>query len=319
MLSFFAFLCVLCAFASDLLFGESLMSNPLRVGWIGTGVMGSPMAGHLLAAGHPVTVYNRTREKSRKLVDLGAVWADSPAEVTKRSAIVFTIVGFPSDVRETYFGKNGVCSVLEKNQIIVDMTTSPPSLAKEIAAAAAEKNAASLDAPVSGGQIGAEGAQLTIMVGGDASAYEKALPLFQKMGKSVTHLGAAGSGQHCKMVNQILIAGHMLALAESLTYAKHCGIDPKITVNAVSAGAAGSWALSNLGPRILKDDFAAGFYVDHFVKDLGIALTEAKEMKLALPMVALAEQLYIALQAQGHGRLGTQAIPKVYEAVRKEK
>lgn len=295
------------------------MSNTLRVGWIGTGVMGAPMAGHLFAAGHPVTVYNRSKEKTAKLVEKGAVWADTPADVTKRSDVVFTIVGFPSDVRETYLGKNGVCSVLSKGQIAVDMTTSPPSLAKEIAAAAAEKGAIALDAPVSGGQIGAEGAKLTIMVGGEPDAYNKVLPLFQKMGKNVTHLGGPGSGQHCKMVNQILIAGHMLALAESLTYAKHCGINPQTALDAVSAGAAGSWALSNLGPRILKDDFAAGFYVDHFVKDLGIALEEAKAMKLPLPMVALAEQLYVALQAQGHGRLGTQAIPKVYGAMRKEK
>ncbi|HLX63562.1 MAG TPA: NAD(P)-dependent oxidoreductase [Planctomycetota bacterium] len=292
------------------------MASELRIGWIGTGVMGAPMCGHLMAAGHPATVYNRSIEKAQKLVAKGATWGATPAEVTKRSDIVFTIVGFPTDVRETYLGKNGVVSVLQKGQLVVDMTTSPPSLAKEIAAAVAEKGGASLDAPVSGGQGGAEGAKLTIMVGGDAEAYNKVLPLFQKMGKSVTHLGGPGCGQHCKMVNQILIAGHMLALAESLTYAKHCGINPQTALDAVSAGAAGSWALSNLGPRILKDDFAAGFYVDHFVKDLGIALAEAKEMKLALPMVALAEQLYVALQAQGHGRLGTQAIPKVYEAIR---
>lgn len=293
------------------------MSNALRVGWIGTGVMGAPMAGHLLAAGHPVTVYNRSKDKTAKLVEKGAVYAATPADVAKRSDVIFTIVGFPSDVRETYLGKTGVCSVLQKGQIVVDMTTSQPSLAKEIAAAAVEKGAVSLDAPVSGGQAGAEGAKLTIMVGGDAVAYEKVLPLFQKLGKSVTRLGEAGCGQHCKLVNQILIAGHMLALAESLTYAKNCGIDAKVALEAVSAGAAGSWALSNLGPRILKDDYAAGFYVDHFVKDLGIALDEAKEMKLSLPMVALAEQMYIALQAQGHGRLGTQAITKVYESIRK--
>jgi len=293
------------------------MSNTLRVGWIGTGVMGGPMAGHLLAAGHPVTVYNRSKDKTDALVAKGATYAATPAEVTKNSDVIFTIVGFPSDVRETYLGKNGIVPVLQKGQIIVDMTTSQPSLAKEIAAAAIEKGGFSLDAPVSGGQAGAEGAKLTIMVGGDAAAYEKVLPMFQKLGKSVTRLGEAGCGQHCKLVNQILIAGHMLALAESLTYAKNCGIDAKVALEAVSAGAAGSWALSNLGPRILKDDYAAGFYVDHFVKDLGIALDEAKEMKLALPMVALAEQMYIALQAQGHGRLGTQAITKVYEAIRK--
>jgi 3-hydroxyisobutyrate dehydrogenase len=293
--------------------------STLRVGWIGTGVMGAPMAGHLLVAGHPLTVYNRSKEKAAKLVEKGAAWAGTPADVAKNSDVIFTIVGFPSDVRETYLGKNGICAVLTNGQIVVDMTTSPPSLAREIADAVDAKGGLSLDAPVSGGQAGAEGARLTIMVGGDKAAYERVLPLFQKMGKLITHLGGPGSGQHCKMVNQILIAGHMLALAESLTYAKHCGINPQTALDAVSAGAAGSWALSNLGPRILKDDFAAGFYVDHFVKDLGIALEEAKAMKLPLPMVALAEQLYVALQAQGHGRLGTQAIPKVYEAARREK
>ena len=292
------------------------MSNTLRVGWIGTGVMGAPMCGHLMAAGHSATVYNRTKEKASKLLEAGAKWADTPADVARNSDVIFSIVGFPADVRETYLGKNGVCAALQKGQIVVDMTTSPPTLAREIAEAVAQKGAVSLDAPVSGGQGGAEGARLTIMVGGDLTAYEKVLPLFQKMGKLVTRLGGPGCGQHCKLVNQILIAGHMLALAESLTYAKNCGIDPATALEAVSGGAAGSWALSNLGPRILKDDYAAGFYVDHFVKDLGIALAEAKELKLSLPMVALAEQLYIALQAQGHGRLGTQAITKVYEAIR---
>jgi 3-hydroxyisobutyrate dehydrogenase len=293
------------------------MAESIRVGWIGTGVMGAPMAGHLLAAGYPVTIYNRTKAKGDALLTKGATWADTPAKVTQQSDIVFTIVGFPEDVRETYLGRDGIVPVLRKGQIAVDMTTSPPSLAVEIAQAAAKAGGVVLDAPVSGGQVGAEGAKLTIMVGGEKSAFEKCLPLFQKMGKSTTWLGNAGAGQHCKMVNQILIAGHMLALAESLTYAKHCGIDPQVAVDAVSQGGAGSWALSNLGPRILKNDFAAGFYIDHFVKDLGIALAEARRMKLALPMLALAEQLYVALQAQGHGRLGTQAIPKVYEAVRK--
>jgi 3-hydroxyisobutyrate dehydrogenase len=292
------------------------MSENLRVGWIGTGVMGAPMAGHLLSAGHPVTAYNRTRAKAEALLKRGATWAESPAAVAANSDIVFTIVGFPHDVRETYLGKHGVCQSLRQGQIVVDMTTSPPSLAREIAEFAAGKGASALDAPVSGGQVGAESAKLSIFVGGDKAAFDKALPLFQKMGKAVTHMGHAGAGQHTKMVNQILIAGNMLALAESITYAKNCGLAPLTAVEAVAQGAAGSWSLSNLAPRILKDDFAAGFYVDHFVKDLGIALEEAKRMKLALPMLALAEQLYIALQAQGHGRLGTQAIPKVYEAMR---
>ena len=293
------------------------MAETLRNGWIGTGVMGAPMCGHLMAAGYPATVFTRSKAKAHGLLAKGARWADTPAEVTEHSDIVFSIVGFPQDVRDTHLGDNGILSAARKGQLVVDMTTSPPSLALEIAEAAARNGVFAIDAPVSGGQTGAETARLTIMAGGDKDAFDKVQPLFMKMGKSATYLGPAGSGQHCKMVNQILIAGHMLALAESLTYAKNCGIKPEEALEAVSAGAAGSWALSNLGPRILKDDFAAGFYVDHFVKDLGIALAEARRMKLALPMLALAEQLYVALQAQGHGRLGTQAIPKVYEAVRK--
>lgn len=291
------------------------MSEQLRVGWIGTGVMGAPMAGHLLAAGFPLTVFNRTKSKTDALVAKGAAWAATPAEVTERSDVVFSIVGMPEDVRETYLGANGVLAVLKKGQIAVDMTTSPPSLAIEIAEAARAKGGVVLDAPVSGGQAGAEGARLSIFVGGDAEAHQKVLPLFQKMGKTITHLGAAGSGQHCKMVNQILIAGGMLALAESITYAKSCGIKADAALEAVAQGAAASWSLQNLGPRILKDDFKAGFFVDHFVKDLGIALTEARRMKLALPTLALAEQLYVALQAQGHGRLGTQSITKVYDSL----
>ncbi|HEY3319474.1 MAG TPA: NAD(P)-dependent oxidoreductase [Planctomycetota bacterium] len=293
------------------------MAEKTRVGWIGTGVMGAPMAGHLLSAGYPVTVYNRTRARADKLIEKGARWADSPAQVARQSDVVFTIVGFPQDVEQTYLGRDGVCSALSKGQVLVDMTTSSPALAVKIAEVAARGGINSLDAPVSGGQIGAESAKLTIMVGGEQSAFDCVLPLFQKLGKSATWLGPAGSGQHCKMVNQILIAGNMLALAEALTYAGRCGIQPSVAVDAVSQGAAGSWALSNLGPRILKNDFAAGFFVDHFVKDLGIALGEAKRMKLTLPMLALAEQLYVALQAQGHGRLGTQAITKVYEAFRR--
>jgi len=277
--------------------------------------MGGPMVGHLMAAGYPAVVFNRTRAKADALLKKGAVWADSPAQVAEQSDVIFSIVGFPEDVRETYLGKNGICHILKKGQVVVDMTTSQPSLAIEIADAARKQGAGALDAPVSGGQAGAEGAKLTIMVGGDKESFDKVLPLFEKMGKSTTHLGAAGSGQHCKMVNQIVIAGNMLAVAESISYATRCGIDPKAALDAISQGAASSWSLLNLGPRILKDDFAAGFFVDHFVKDLGIALAEAKKMKLSLPMVALAEQLYVSLQAQGHGRLGTQAISKVYDAL----
>jgi 3-hydroxyisobutyrate dehydrogenase len=260
------------------------MAETIRVGWIGTGVMGSPMAGHLLAAGYGVTVFNRTKARAESLLQKGARWAATPADVARESDIVFTIVGFPNDVRETYLGKDGLIPTAKKGQIFVDMTTSQPSLAVEISQAAAKAGTAALDAPVSGGQAGAENAKLTIMVGGEKATFEKVLPLFQKLGKAATLLGGPGSGQHCKMVNQILIAGNMLALAESITYARHCGIDAQAAVDVVSQGAAASWSLSNLGPRILKNDFAAGFYVDHFVKDLGIALGEAKHMKLSLPM-----------------------------------
>jgi len=291
------------------------MAAMLRVGWIGTGVMGAPMAGHLLAAGYPVTVFNRTKAKAEGLLQKGAAWATSPGEVTRRCDAVFTIVGFPADVQETYFGPEGICAALKPGQIAVDMTTSPPALAMEIAAAAAKAGAAALDAPVSGGQVGAEGAKLTIMVGGEKAAYDRILPLFQKMGKAVTYQGLSGNGQHCKMVNQILIAGNMLALAEALAYTKESNLQPEAMLEAVSAGSANSWCLTVLGPRILRGDFAAGFFVDHFVKDLGIALAEAKRMKLSLPMLALAEQMYVALQAHGHGRLGTQALSKTYEAL----
>lgn len=289
------------------------MADRARIGWIGTGVMGAPMAGHLLTAGHSVTTHNRTRSKADPLATKGALVVDSPAEVTSRSDVIFTMVGLPQDVRETYFGKNGIFQTARSGQLLVDMTTSSPSLAEELAATAMERGARALDAPVSGGQVGAETARLTIMVGGDKESFERAIPIFQKLGKTITFMGSAGSGQHCKIINQILIAGNMLALAESLTYARKCGIDPRTALDAVSQGAAASWTLTNLGPRILNDDFSAGFFVDHFVKDLGLALAEAKKMKLALPMLALAEQLYVALQANGHGRLGTQAIMKTYQ------
>jgi 3-hydroxyisobutyrate dehydrogenase len=290
-----------------------MMSKNLRVGWIGTGVMGGPMAGHLLAAGYPLTVFNRTKAKAEKLLSAGAKWAATPAAVARVSDIVFTIVGFPQDVREVFLGPQGLCRGWRKGQLLVDMTTSPPGLAIELAEQGAKEGVLVLDAPVSGGQVGAEKAKLTVFVGGARQGYEKILPLLQKLGQTCTYFGPAGSGQHAKLVNQILIAGNMLGLAEGLSYARKCGIDPQLAVDAIAPGAAGSFLLSFLGPRMLKGDFAAGFYVDHFVKDLGLALAEAKRLQLPLPMLALAEQLYIALQAQGQGRLGTQALLKVYE------
>jgi 3-hydroxyisobutyrate dehydrogenase len=278
------------------------------VGWIGTGVMGAPMCCHLIARGYRVTVFNRTPERARPLLERGATWADSPEAVARASSVVFSIVGYPEDVRETTLGPTGTLAGGEPGTVLVDMTTSEPSLAREIQEAAAARGVSSLDAPVSGGDVGAREARLSIMVGGDPEAFEHVLPLLECMGKTITYLGPAGSGQHTKMVNQILIAGAMIGLSQALLYGARAGLDLPTVLRSVSGGAAGSWALTHLGPRILAGDFAPGFFVDHFVKDMGIALREAKRMKLSLPGLALVEQLYVALQAQGHGRKGTQAL-----------
>jgi 3-hydroxyisobutyrate dehydrogenase len=280
----------------------------VKVGWIGTGVMGASMCGHLLAAGHEVTVYNRTREKAQGLLERGASWADSPAEAAARADAVFTIVGYPADVREVILGEDGVLAGATPGAVIVDMTTSEPSLAVEIAAAAAERGVDALDAPVSGGDVGARNATLSIMVGGDAAALERVRPLLETMGKTIVHQGGPGAGQHTKMVNQTLIATGMIGVCEALLYAYRAGLDLETVLASVAGGAAGSWSLSNYGPRMLAGDFDPGFMVEHFVKDMGIALAEARRMNLSLPGLALAEQLYVALMAQGHGRKGTHSL-----------
>ena len=279
-----------------------------RVGWIGTGVMGASMAGHLLAAGYPVTFHTRTREKAAELEAAGAIWADSPAAVAAVSDAVFAIVGFPPDVRKVFLGDSGALAEARPGAVLVDMTTSEPSLAVEIHEAARARGVGSIDAPVSGGDIGARNGTLSIMVGGDDADVERVWPLFEIMGATIVHQGGPGAGQHTKMVNQILIATGMIGVSEALLYAQQAGLDLDKAFAAVSGGAAGSWSLSNYGPRILKGDFAPGFFVDHFVKDMGIALSEAGAMKLSVPGLALAHQLYVALQAQGGGRNGTQAL-----------
>lgn len=238
----------------------------------------------------------------------GAKVVDTPAEVGLHSDIVFTMVGYPTDVREVILGKEGVLSTLKPGSIIIDMTTSEPSLAVEIAQSASTKNIFTLDAPVSGGDIGAREARLSIMVGGDDKIYNAVMPLFTIMGKNIRLLGGAGSGQHTKMVNQILIASNMIGVCEGLLYAYKAGLNPDDVIAAVGAGAAGSWSINNLGPRIVKGDFAPGFYVEHFLKDLGIALSEAKRMKLSLPGLSLAHSLYLAVEAQGGAKRGTQAL-----------
>jgi 3-hydroxyisobutyrate dehydrogenase len=279
-----------------------------RVGWIGTGVMGSSMCGHLIAAGYHATVYNRTRSKAKPLVDRGASEADSPRAVAEACDVVFTIVGFPKDVCEVTLGAEGTLAGARPGTVLVDMTTSEPALAREIFEAAKAKGVHSVDAPVSGGDVGAREARLSIMVGGEAEVVAALNPLFQLMGKTIVHQGPAGAGQHTKMVNQILIASNMIGVCEALLYGSKAGLDLEKVLESVGSGAAGSWSLNNLGPRMIAGDFEPGFFVEHFLKDMRIALDEAERMHLALPGLALAKQLYEAVRAQGYGRKGTHAL-----------
>ena len=286
----------------------NIVPGETKIGWIGTGVMGASMAKHLLDAGFELTVYNRTRKKAEPLLASGARWADSPKAVAEQSDVIFTIVGYPHDVREVVLGELGTLAGSKPGNILVDMTTSEPSLAVEIYEAAKNRGVYSVDAPVSGGDVGARNATLSIMIGGDKEVVEALRPCWQAMGKTFVYQGPAGAGQHTKMVNQTLIATNMIGVCEALLYAYKAGLDLETVMKSVASGAAGSWSLSNLGPRIISNNFDPGFFVEHFIKDMGIALEEAKRMGLALPGLALAHQLYIALKAQGHGKDGTQAL-----------
>ena len=279
-----------------------------RIGWIGTGVMGSSMCGHLMAAGFSATVFNRTREKADELVAQGAQWAASPRAVAEQSDVIFTIVGFPSDVRAVVLGDDGCLAGAEAGKLLVDMTTSEPSLAVEIADAAQARGMHSVDAPVSGGDVGAREARLSIMIGGEKEVVDALQPCWQVMGKTIVYQGGPGAGQHTKMVNQTLIATNMIGVCEALLYGYKAGLDLPTVMESVASGAAGSWSLSNLGTRIIDNNFDPGFFVEHFIKDMGIALDESKRMGLSLPGLALAHQLYLALQSQGHGRDGTHAL-----------
>ncbi len=279
-----------------------------RVGWIGTGVMGSSMVGHLIAAGYPATVYTRTKEKAEPLIAKGAKWAASPKELAAQSDVIFSIVGFPSDVREVLLSDSGALAGAKAGAVLVDMTTSEPSLAREVYEAAKAKGVYSVDAPVSGGDIGAKNAALSIMIGGDKDVVEAVTPLFQAMGKTIVHQGGPGSGQHTKMVNQILISTGMIGVCEALLYGYKAGLDLPTVLQSVGPGAAGSWSLTNLGPRMMNNNFDPGFFVEHFIKDMGIAITESKRMGLSLPGLALAEQLYLSVKAKGWGRNGTHAL-----------
>jgi 3-hydroxyisobutyrate dehydrogenase len=279
-----------------------------RIGWIGTGVMGISMCGHLLKKGHPVTVHNRTKTKAQPLLDNGAAWADSPRVVVAQSDVTFTILGYPKDVREVYLGQTGILAGARAGAIAVDMTTTEPSLAIEIYAKSKEKGVRTVDAPVSGGDVGAKNAGLSIMIGGDKPVVDALLPLFECMGKNIVYQGKAGMGQHTKMCNQIVIAGTMIGVCECLVYAAKSGLNMETVLQSISGGAAACWTLTNLAPRILQRNFDPGFFVEHFIKDMGIALEEAKRMGLALPGLALVQQLYVAVQAQGNGKLGTHAL-----------
>lgn len=286
-----------------------------RVGFIGTGVMGQSMCRHLMTAGYSTTVYSRTKSKSQPLLDVGAAWADSPKAVAEKSDVVFAIVGFPSDVREVFLGPQGALHGAKAGAVLVDMTTSEPSLAVAIAEAAKAKGVGAIDAPVSGGDVGAKNATLSIMAGGDADVLAAVKPLLECMGKTIVHQGGPGAGQHTKMVNQILIASALNGVCEALLYAKKAGLDAKTVLQSVGGGAAASWQLNNLGPKMIEGDFEPGFYAEHFIKDMTIALSEARQMKLAMPGLGLVAQLFNAVQAQGLGRKGTHALYKALARV----
>jgi len=283
-------------------------SSKPTVAWIGTGVMGRSMCGHLLRSGYPIRIFTRSRDKAGELLGQGAVWCESPAKAAEGAEVVCSMVGFPSDVREVYLGGEGALAAMPRGTTLIDFTTSEPALAKELAAVAGGRGIDAIDAPVSGGDIGARNATLSIMLGGEEAACRRWQPLFETLGKTIVYQGPAGSGQHTKMVNQTLIASNMIGVCEALLYAHRAGLDLERVMQSVGSGAAGSWSLSNLGPRIIGNNFDPGFFVEHFVKDMGIVLQEAKRMQLALPGLSLAHQLYVALQAQGGGRLGTHAL-----------
>lgn len=288
-----------------------------RIGWIGTGVMGSSMCGHLLTAGYGVTIHTRTRSKAQPLLDRGAQWAESPRAVAAESDILFTMVGFPQDVKQVYFDEAGVLAGAHAGVILIDMTTTQPSLSREIAAAASAKVLSAIDAPVSGGDVGARNATLSIMVGGDRKAVQAVMPLFERLGKKIVHQGGPGTGQQTKLCNQIVIAGTMVGVCESLLYGYKAGLDLNRMLDSIRGGAAACWTLDNLAPRILQRNFDPGFFVEHFIKDMGLALEESKRMGLVLPGLTLVHQLYQTVHTLGHGRSGTHALMLALEDLSK--
>lgn len=290
--------------------GEMMMTN---IAFIGTGVMGQGMIKNFLKAGHTVHLYTRTKERALPLVELGATWYDTAQAAAEQGDVIFTVVGYPKDVEEVYFGDHGIFKAAQQGKIVVDMTTSQPALAKKIADAAQAFGMEALDAPVSGGDIGAQNGTLSIMVGGSKQAFEKVTPLFEVIGQNIVLQGEAGAGQHTKMCNQIAIATNMIGVCEALAYGKKAGLDMERVLQSIATGAAGSWSLSNLAPRMLQGDKEPGFYIMHMIKDMGIALDEAARMELKLPGLAMAKAMYDELSAKGYDQNGTQALIDYYE------
>ena len=288
-----------------------MQSNKV-IGFIGLGVMGKSMAAHLLKAGFEVFVYTRTKDKSSELLSQGAKWAAAPKEIAQKANVIISMVGYPSDVEEIYLGENGLIENGKQGTYLIDMTTSTPTLAVKIAEEAKKRGMESLDAPVSGGDIGARDAKLTIMVGGSSEAFEAVRPIFDILGSNVVHQGPAGSGQHTKMCNQIAIASNMIGVTEAISYAKKAGLDPDRVLRSISSGSAGSWSLSNLVPRMVEGDFEPGFYIKHFIKDMKIALEEAERMGMDAPGLSLSKSLYEGLAEAGEENSGTQALYKHY-------
>ena len=294
------------------------LSSQTRVGWIGTGVMGAPLCHHLQQAQYRTTVHTRTRAKAASILAQGATWADSPRAVAQQTDVVFTMVGFPQEVRAVYFGEQGLLAGTRAGMILVDLTTTEPSLSREIATATETRGAWAIDAPVSGGDVGARNALLSIMIGGHEAAVQAAMPILELFGKKIVHQGGPGMGQQTKLCNQITIAGTMIGVCEALLYSSKAGLEPDRLLQSIRGGAAGCWTLDHLAPRILQRDFTPGFFVDHFLKDMGIALEESRRIGLSLPGLELAPRLYQRARDLGHGRSGTQALMLALESLSRE-
>ncbi|WP_286231348.1 NAD(P)-dependent oxidoreductase [Neobacillus mesonae] len=289
------------------------MRADITIGFIGTGVMGKSMASHLMTAGYPLVVYSRTKEKAKELVEKGAYWAPTPKEVAEKASVIFTMVGYPTDVEEVYLGENGLIQHGGSGSYFIDMTTSAPSLAVKIYQEAKKRGIHAIDAPVSGGDVGAREAKLSIMAGGDSEAFEAVRPILAYLGTNIVYQGKPGSGQHTKMCNQIAIASNMIGVCEAIIYAEKAGLNPETVLQSISTGAAGSWSLSNLAPRMLNGNFEPGFYIKHFIKDMKIAIDEAEQMGMEVPGLALAKSLYDQLAEKGEENSGTQALYKYWK------